>query len=83
MRSAKVMQVNQYNDKTTFSIYKKDFTVAKVDVVVRKESGEQETRTLQRGESHFWLHASELHAGALVMITDAAGVTQEHLLSAA
>jgi hypothetical protein len=83
MRSAKVMQKNQYADKTTFFVYKKDFDVVQVNIVVSKDSGEKETRTLPRGESHFWIHSSELHAGALVMITDAAGVTQQHLLSAA
>jgi hypothetical protein len=83
MRSAKVMQKNQYADKTTFFVYKKDFDVAQVNIVVPKDSGEKETRKLPRGESHFWLHSSELHTGALVMITDAAGVTQQHLLSAA
>jgi hypothetical protein len=83
MRSAKVMQVNQYDDKTTFCVYKKDFDVVQVNIVVPKDSGEKETRTLPRGESHFWIHSSELHAGAVVMITDAAGVTQQHLLSAA
>jgi hypothetical protein len=83
MRSAKVIKKNQYADKTTFSIYKKDFDVAQVNIVVKKESGEKETRTLPKGESHFWVHSSELQAGALVMITDTAGVTRQHLLSAA
>jgi hypothetical protein len=83
IRSAKVIQKNQYADKTTFFVYKKDFDVVQVDIVVSKDSGEKETRTLPRGESHFWVHSSELQAGALVMITDAAGVTQEHLLLAA
>ena len=83
MRSAKVTQVNQYDDKTTFSVHKKDFAVVQVDIVVKKDSGEQETRTLPRGESHFWVQSSELHNGAFVMITDAAGVTQQYLLSAA
>jgi hypothetical protein len=83
MRSAKVMQKNQYSDKTTFCVYKKDFDVVQVDIGVSKDSGEKETRTLPRGESHFWLHSSELHAGAVVMITNAAGVRQQHLLSAA
>ena len=83
MRSAKVMEVNQYDDKTTFVIHKKGFDVNKIDVVVSKDSGETETRTLPRGESNFWLHSSELHAGAVVMITDAAGVIHQHLLRAA
>jgi hypothetical protein len=83
LRQAKVMQVNQYDDKTTFCVYKKDFDVVQVNIVVRKDSGEKETRKLPKGESHFWLHSWELHAGALVMITNATGVTQQHLLSAA
>ena len=82
MRCAKVMQVNEYGDKTTFSIYKKDFDVAQIDIVVNKDSGEKETRTLPKGESYFWLHPAELH-DAVVMITDAAGVVREHRLIAA
>jgi len=83
MRSAKVMQVNSYHDKTTFSIHKKDFEVKQVDIVVKKDSGEQETRTLPKGESYFWLRADELNEGVVVMITDAAGVVQRHDLLAA
>jgi len=83
MRSAKVTAVNEYGDKKTFSIYKKDFAVAQVDIVVNKDSGEKETRTLPKGESYFWLHPAELQAGVVVMITDAAGVVQQHTLMAA
>jgi len=83
MRSAKVMQVNEYGDKATFSIYKKDFEIKQVDIIVNKDSGEKETRTLPKGESYFWLHPSELQAGVVVMITDAAGVVRRHSLLAA
>jgi hypothetical protein len=83
MRSARVLQVNQYEDKTTFSVYKKDFDVAQVDVLVNKDSGEIETRSLPKGESYFWLHPAEVHAGVVVMITDAAGITRQHHLMAA
>jgi len=82
MRSAKVTSVNEYGDKKTFSVYKKDFAVAQVDIVVNKDSGEKETRTLPKGESYFRLHPTELQAGVVVMVTDAAGVTQEHVLAA-
>ena len=83
MRSASVMQVNRYEDKTTFSIYKKDFDVAQVELVLNNDSGETETRTLPRGQSFFWLHPSELNAGVTVMIRDAAGVIRQHSLLAA
>jgi len=82
MRSAKVIQVNQYENKATFSVHKKDFDVKQVDIVVNKESGEKETRTLPKGESFFWVHPGELIAGVVVMITDAAGVRREHSLAA-
>ncbi len=83
MRSAKVMQVNQYADKTTFVIEKKGFDLAQVDIVVSNGAGEKEMRTLPKGESFFWLHPSELNAGVMVMITDAAGVMRQHRLLAA
>ena len=83
MRSAKVMQVNRYEDKTTFSIQKKDFDLEQIDIVVNKDSGEKETRTLPKGESFFWLRPAELNAGVVVMITDAAGVMRQHTLLAA
>ena len=83
MRSAKVSQVNEYGDKATFSVYKKDFDVAQIDIVVNKDSGDKETRTLPKGECYFWLHPSEINAGVVVMITDAAGVRREHCLLAA
>lgn len=83
MRCAKVTHVNQYDDKATFSVYKKDFDVAQIDIVVNKDSGEKKTRTLPKGESYFWLHPFELKSGAVVMITDAAGVRREHHLLAA
>ena len=83
MRGVKVMQVNRYADKTTFSVYKKDFDVAQVEIVLRKDSGETETRTLPKGESFFWLHPSELNAGVLVVVTDAAGIIRQHSLLAA
>lgn len=83
MRSAKITQVNRYQDRTTFSIYKKDFEVKQVDIVVNNDSGEQETRTLPKGEEYFWLGSAELNAGVLVMITDAAGVVRQHTLLAA
>jgi hypothetical protein len=83
MRRAKVMQVSQYADRTTFSIRKKDFAVAQIDLVLHTDSGEKETRTLPKGESFFWLHTRQLHAGVVVMVTDAAGVTREHRLLAA
>jgi len=83
MRCAKVMQVNRYADKTTFSVYKKDFDVAQVDIVVSTDSGETETRTLPKGESYFWLHTTDVHAGVIIMITDAAGITRQHHLAAA
>ena len=82
MRSAKVRQANRYADKTTFIIYKKDFDLTRVDIVVNKDSGEKEVRTLSKGESYFWLRPDELHAGVVVMITDAAGVVQQHRLAA-
>ena len=83
MRSAKVMQVNQYADRTTFFIQKKDFDLAQVDIVVNSRSGEKEMRTLPKGESFFWLHPLELNAGVVLMITDAAGVMRQHTLLAA
>ncbi len=83
MRSAKVTQVNRYADKTTFSIHKKDFALAQVEIVLSKDAGETEIRKLPKGESFFWLHPSELNAGVIVMITDAAGVIRQHSLLAA
>ena len=83
MRSVKVMRVNQYADKMTFSVCKKDFDVAQVEIVLSKDSGEKEMRKLPKGESFFWLHPSELNAGVIVMITDAAGVIRQHHLLAA
>jgi hypothetical protein len=83
MRSAKVKQVNQYADRTTFFIQKKDFDLAQIDIVVNKDSDKKETRTLPKGESFFWLHPAELNAGVVVMITDAAGVMRQHNLLAA
>ena len=83
MRSAKVLQVNQYDDKTTFAIYKKDFDVAHVAIVLNNEAGEKEMRTLPRGESHFWLQHAELNAGEVVMVTDAAEVAREYMLLSA
>jgi hypothetical protein len=82
MRSAKVTQANRYADKTTFIIHKKDFDVARVDVVVNKDSGEKETRTLTKDESYFWLRPAELKAGVVVMVTDAAGIIRQHVLAA-
>jgi len=81
MRSAKVVRVNQYEEKTTFVIYKKDFDVKQVDIVVNKDSGEKEIRTLPKGESYFWLHPAEVN-GVVVMVTDAAGVVRQHSLAA-
>ena len=83
MRKANVMLINQYGDRTTFSIQKKDFAVAQVDLVVHTTSGEKETRTLPKGESFFWLRTTELNAGVVVMITDAAGILRQHLLRVA
>ena len=83
MRSAKVMQVNRYADKTTFSIHKRDFALAQVEIVLSKDSGETEIRTLPKGESFFWLHPSELNAGVMVIVTDAAGIIRQHSLLAA
>ena len=83
MRNAVVKQVNRYDDKTTFSIYKKDFDVAQVDIILNKDSGEKETRTLPKGEFFFWLHPAEVNAGVVVMVTDAAGVIRQHALMAA
>ena len=83
MRSVKVMRVNQYADKTTFSIRKKDFDLEQIEIVVNKDLGEKEIRILPKGESFFWLKPAELNAGVLVMITDAAGVTRQHSLLAA
>ncbi len=83
MRSADVKQVNQYAGRTTFFIQKKDFDLAQVDLVLNKDSGEKEIRTLSKGESFFWLHPAELNAGVSVMITDAAGVMWQHNLLAA
>ena len=83
MRSVKVMRVNQYADKMTFSVYKKDFDVAQVEIVLSKDSGEKEMRKLPKGESFFWLHPTELNAGVMVMITDAAGIVRQHSLLAA
>jgi hypothetical protein len=83
MRSAKVMQVNRYADRTTFFVQKKDFDLEQVDIVLNNDSGETETRTLPKGETFFWLKPAELNAGVLVMITDAAGVMRQHTLLAA
>lgn len=83
MRCAKVKQVNQYADKTTFLIQKKDFDLAKVELVLNSDSDEKEIRTLPKGESFFWLQPAELKAGVVVMITDAAGVIRQHHLLAA
>ncbi|MEO7991945.1 MAG: hypothetical protein ABI663_20510 [Chryseolinea sp.] len=83
MRSAKVLQVNQYDNKMTFSVYKKDFDLAQIDIVLNNDAGEKEKRTLPRGESDFWLQQTELNAGVVVMITDAAGVVRQHTLLAA
>jgi hypothetical protein len=82
MRTAKVRQASRYADKTTFIIYKKDFDLTRVDIVVNKDSGETETRTLSKGESYFWLRPAELHAGVMVMITNASGIVQQHRLAA-
>src|SRR6188768_2858564 len=49
MRSAKVMQVNRYEDKTTFSIRKKDFDLEQIDIVLNTDSGETKIRTLPKG----------------------------------
>jgi len=80
MRSVKVMRVNQYADKTTLSILKKDFGLEQIEIIVNKDSDEKEIRTLSKGESFFWLRPAELSAGVLVMITDVAGVTRQHTL---
>ena len=83
MRSIHVKQVNRYENKTTFSIRKKDFDLEQIDIVLSKDSGETEIRTLPKGESFFWLHPTELNAGVTVMITDAAGIVRQHSLLAA
>lgn len=83
MRTPAVMQVNQYNDKATFTVYKKDFDLKKVDIVVKKNSGETETRTLGQGECFFRLNHAELDAGVVVLATDATGVMREYPVLAA
>ncbi len=83
MRSPEVKQINQYDDKKTFSIYKKDFDLTQVNIVLNTKSGETETRTLPKGEFFFWLHPSELNAGAVVMVMDTAGIIRQHTLLAA
>ncbi len=83
MRSPEVKQINQYDDKTTFAVYKKDFDLTQVNIVVNTKSGETETRILPKGEFFFWLYPSELNAGAVVMATDAAGIVRQHTVLAA
>jgi hypothetical protein len=56
---------------------------AQVEIVLSKDSGDTEIRTLPKGESFFWRHPSELNAGMVVMIANAAGVIRQHSLLAA
>jgi hypothetical protein len=80
MRTPKVEQVNAYGDTVTYSVAKKDFALDKVNVIVRRPSGEEIVRTIAHAEPAFRLRREEVDGGALIRVLDAAGQVTEYVL---
>lgn len=82
MRTPRVKQVNAYGDTITYSVVKKDFSLRKVDVMVRRPSGAPEVRIISYDVPVFRLHHDDIRAGVVVRITDSAGRETECDVSA-
>lgn len=77
MRTPGVSQVNAYGDTVTYKVVKKDFSLTKVEVTVRRSSGVQEVRTIAHDEPAFRLRRDEVDSGVLIRAIHASGRVTE------
>ncbi len=77
MRTPGVSQVNAYGDTVTYKVVKKDFSLTKVEVTVRRSSGVHEFRTIAHDEPAFRLRRDEVSSGVVIRAIHASGRVTE------